>query len=294
MEDQQRDNGPPDAPANGLARRLAKYGTQYAHRSARKSYQYCKEAPAKLCGAIGKRWARLTSGLQADRKLELVFTCVIAGSTLLYATVASWQLCVLTEQTKATQTAAAAALASAEVAQRQMELSERPWLSLDARLTIPLSFDAEHGGASLTVQFLLTNVGHSPAANAWIPASVILEGNPIEEQEKLCGPYREKKERWPLGYTIFPGQTMPQPIGLTIEQKDIDAALARGGGFLFPSIIGCVDYGFEFSTGHHQTGFIFHLLVPSDRPGIMLGIKPAPSVPEAQLAWSPIGAGDAN
>jgi hypothetical protein len=39
--------------------------------------------------------------------------------------------------------------------------------------------------------------------------------------------------------------------------------------FVLPYIIGCVDYGFPFSPGHHQTAFIYQLakIVPGRPPG---------------------------
>lgn len=171
---------------------------------------------------------------------------------------------------------AVSAATQALTAQREYELSERPWVYADVMLAKPLTYDVN--GASITVRFILRNVGHSPAASTLINMAAYPQGapsrasDPILEQKKLCDPMRlYPPDPHAGGFTLFPNQTPPtEDMTVTISRKEISDTqvaeikrwrLAKPLNFLAPIIVGCIDYRFEFSPNtHHQTGFIFNLL----------------------------------
>jgi hypothetical protein len=56
-------------------------------------------------------------------------------------------------------------------------------------------------------------------------------------------------------YTIFPDDTIVQDITMTIGTDDLKK-LTEKIDFIFPFIIGAIDYGSLFDTLHHNTGFV--------------------------------------
>ncbi len=215
----------------------------------------------------GEFWRRQ---LRIAKCLNLI-TAVAAGITAVAAAAAVFTLVYLYRTLKATESAAnaannqaQAALIAAGTAQKQLELSERPWVSADVSLAGPLIYKIvagpriyEFSGAQISLRIVLKNTGNSPA----VAVSVQLAAYPnyrddaLEQQHQLCDPLR--RYAFNSGPTIFPGQTMKEVYSLTLSLKDIEKA-TRGSNapFIDPMIIGCVDYGFEFKPEHHQTGFI--------------------------------------
>lgn len=202
----------------------------------------------------------------------------------------------------AAKTQAEAASHTASVAEHQLELSERPWVTADAGIVSPFTFDIH--GAHITLQFILKNTGHSPAVGIWIETTFFILGqghaNPITEQKKVCDLIQQRSpDPRSIGYTLFPGDQIIEKITFNLNaaeiqkfEKDFHAP------FIAPTVAGCVDYKFEFSRGHHQTGFIYDVsrIVPAN-PLIFLGINTKHgNIPPAELRLirNFIGGGYAN
>jgi hypothetical protein len=168
-------------------------------------------------------------------------------------------------------------------AQQELELSKRPWVFADIMLAKDLTYNVN--GANITLRFVLHNIGNSPAAATWVNLvafDMMFEGksSPIDEQRKLCDPMRTyKPDPHAVGFTIFPGQIIQQDISTSISGKEINevnAAILRlikkpisnFRSRLYPMIVGCIDYQFEFAPGHHQTPFMYQLVViKPEQPG---------------------------
>ncbi|MFI5394824.1 MAG: hypothetical protein ACHQ9S_04755 [Candidatus Binatia bacterium] len=165
--------------------------------------------------------------------------------------------------------------------QDQLIQSERPWVSVKVSIQKPFTFDPE--GGTIGLHFLLKNTGHSPAINTNIAAKIIfLWGNVLffEEHAALCDKLRQNVRTqvgMGIGYTIFPDEEISEDRLLSWDRKEVDAAvlhLKELPPFVLPALIGCVDYGFQFAQGHHQTAFMFHLMIPDRAIGAPAGIEP--------------------
>lgn len=161
-------------------------------------------------------------------------------------------------QAVATREAADAAKTGAYAATSQLELSQRPWVTISTATSNEVTYDAD-GIGSMKMLFSLSNIGNSPAVIALAFAEAYRVGpgedklkNPWIAQQALCASLANRGPNTG-GYTIFPNETVQQaPVLITIKP------LAGS----FAVIVGCVDYKFAFAEGHHHTGFVFNLLPP--------------------------------
>jgi hypothetical protein len=62
-----------------------------------------------------------------------------------------------------------AAEATSKIAAQQLEVADRPWVSIDMNLVGPLTFD--ENGANVKTLMTMKNSGHSPATGLWSKAN---------------------------------------------------------------------------------------------------------------------------
>lgn len=173
-----------------------------------------------------------------------------------------------------------AALQSLDTARRQMELSERPWVTAEVALTRPIAFIegyARDGGVEVTVK----NVGHSVATDVLVAAEVMLYPDLTKDLWPHPGPREIEMRRkrlcemsgWGVGGSvIFPEQqeviTPQARIFMTdsVEERAFDLP-SESGKFVYPLLIGCVSYRSTFLMKRHVTGFIYTMSSPAHREG---------------------------
>ena len=101
---------------------------------------------------------------------------------------------------RATQQVSSAAKSTAEATARQLELSQRPWISIDTSIGSPLTFTSE-GAAQVSVKFVIRNVGGTPAKGLSVDPELSIasqgEQDPVMERSKVC----ERIEREKRGET---------------------------------------------------------------------------------------------
>lgn len=131
---------------------------------------------------------------------------------------------------------AQAAQSTANTAAKQMELTERPWMSVQLSPDGPLIFD--NTGAHLTVVLASKNSGNSPAIRVraeveWFP-HFLRNPDPTKKLMEACkrvesnaaisiSPEEIAKGRNFLSETDFPGNREPQRWALNMSQSDIEA-----------------------------------------------------------------------
>jgi hypothetical protein len=166
------------------------------------------------------------------------------GAAFIYATIS---LLIWSQMRKQTVTIA-----------KQFDQGMRPWVK--AELTPgPITFDEM--GAKISVTIKLTNVGHSPALNTYVPRPKIFNqaaiANPHLIQTELCAPY-EKPDPLndSLGQIIFAGDAVLAPSfgDLRIESKDDTVR---------PWVVGCVSYKIGYSGQFGQTDFYYYFQTQS-------------------------------
>ncbi len=182
-------------------------------------------------------------------------------STLILA-VATVALCLITlfntlKQSKDMKKTIDIAQKSNELNSKIFLSTERPWISVQVLIGGPITYDVN--GLNVSLIFRLQNVGRTPAKNVGINFSLIAldkydNERPNRVQKELC----EQAEKIPAllqpVYTLFPGETIDQPMTTNIGMGEVKSLIERDK-FISPMILGCVNYEFTFESGCHQTGF---------------------------------------
>jgi len=171
--------------------------------------------------------------------------------------------------------------AQTRISQQQMEISERPWLSVRAEIDSPLVFNEPmpipgvptawiHGetAAAITIKFTIINKGHSPAEGIQVMPEIFPESSTHQsklEQERTCGKdYTIAPLNFPVGEVVFHDDPpLEEHIGLTVSKSDMDAAVREfrkrfndlvpgTGDKMRPSVsfflVGCVNYQSNFTN----------------------------------------------
>jgi hypothetical protein len=192
------------------------------------------------------------------------------------------QLKILQQQAETAQVAADAARKQSITSEKQLEAADRPWISVDVSITSALTYDSS--GAHVEFAFVPKNVGRSPAQNIYIdprltPATM---GDDLSEiQRHICEADAKQNKNAMLMYILFPGEHYTQRIGMGISAADLYAYTHRTDfeRSLGPddiaaiALVGCVDYTYESSPRHHQTGFAFDVIM-KDRRLVLKSLTP--------------------
>jgi hypothetical protein len=166
-----------------------------------------------------------------------------------------------------------------ETAQKQLEQSDRAWLTMDISADSQFEF-TKSGEATITVRPHIKNIGKSVATGVIFDAKLFLQDpengtkffhEPIDQQTEMC----EKIARTPLisggeansmALVIFPNDTNQElGHGFTIPRAEIEKRKkpvklkSEDAALIFPVLVGCVDYQYATATQHHQTRFVYLL-----------------------------------
>ena len=158
-------------------------------------------------------------------------------------------------------------------AKKQFEAMDRPWVVMDIS---DISFNGAvvySNGLNVPLIFSPKNIGRSPAQNIWIEPKIVpgfMDTDVRDAQKKLCETAEKHDEL--LRSFLVPGGNYRQPIGLSMSASDNDSIMPvrndRPDPLINAILIGCIDYTYESSDRHHQTGFAYDLvskegLIPS-------------------------------
>jgi hypothetical protein len=189
------------------------------------------------------------------------------------------------QQTFSVRKSADAAESAARTAQDTLIASERPWITVQADIVGPLTFDAN--GAHLPIRYRLKNIGHSPAVNVWGDQILYMPIDPQRdtnsERSRLCS--ETEKRSLTMGQAIFPTQDLVGTIVTSAGNEDIRNS-TRFIRFLNPAIIVCVAYRSTLDANSwHHTGMIYELF-RTDGNGLTFAITPGITVPANRLNLS--------
>lgn len=199
---------------------------------------------------------------------------------------------------RATQQASSAAKSTAEATARQLELSQRPWISIDASIQSPLTFTAE-GAARVSVKFVIRNMGSTPAKALSVEPKLSIashgEHDPVMERSKVCEENRMRESG--SDGTLFPKGELTKSVTFLADAWDIVKETSRTGSFS-PVVIVCASYRSTFDdSARYTTGVIYFLRrIDPGHPGAYLRMKDRVEVPREllMLEYDPIGAIAAN
>ena len=229
---------------------------------------------------------------------------------LLLALAAFLTLLVLYGTLKITRESADATRKSVETAARQLELSERPWISASFQ-SADLSFK-EKGGACLAFTTVrLNNVGNSVALDvrrrtkligaAYMPELIKMTRNLIERESDICADAASKPS-W-RGEMLFPHEERAEgrgDCGAYISQAEIDAALKDDPhrGTIHLVLLTCVEYQFSFPAAQqhekqglqnvwHKTMMSFLIVKAADQSTARANLNPETQHQDVTLEhWS--------
>jgi hypothetical protein len=162
--------------------------------------------------------------------------------------------------TDAATKAAGAANSAADTAAAQLEMTDRPWVTIDVVITGPLTY-SDKEGVFMSFLFIPKNIGRSPAQNVLI-SPMLIPAFPFDdirkEQNGIC---KNVGESGFSTYVLFPNEPFSESFRIEESPESIVKRWGKqpqGWGLPDPmpvTLVGCVDYTYETSRVHHQTGF---------------------------------------
>ena len=161
------------------------------------------------------------------------------------------------KQTGSSQVSASAARSAANTAANSLELSERPWISVDVAISGPVVVSGRRLTMSVATQ--TRNIGHSVAVHVVMRSNIApgtIAGGILKEQDRLCRATRFlSATSGNTEDTVFPDK---QGTGWNM-QYSINEFFGPSGtkNIVVPYIVGCVDYQANFAARHYQTGFVY-------------------------------------
>lgn len=166
--------------------------------------------------------------------------------------------------------ATAARIQAATDARTAIEVAERPWVALEARVGGPFTFLAKapegyvsRGGAVFPVVVTLSNSGHSPASGLHLRSELIapMVWDPLKERERLCNEAKQQESQNPRIYydVLFPGTKMERELSLTIDMDQVSSTAKQSGGVIGPYVVMCLAYRPAYSDRIHRTALVLAL-----------------------------------
>lgn len=166
---------------------------------------------------------------------------------------------------------------SVVIALNEMEISERPWVSLENfSMDSPLTFDST--GAHVTISYDIKNTGHSPAIRGFWQQELFLQfeevPSPVRKRADACkdAASRSTKIADPrISETWFPGDSIRREVEEAISTGDIAKAvqvqklapksqeIVADSNYLYPELVVCLAYRAAFTNTQYHTGYILML-----------------------------------
>jgi hypothetical protein len=174
-------------------------------------------------------------------------------------------------------------LTSAETAQKQLALSERAWVSVQASMFGSIWPDAN--GLNFPLRFVMINHGPSVALRVRLKVKIYVQEpnqDPLKDEVDTCNKIPAFVET-----PFFPTESRTEQANWGFGNDQIDK-VRRGrpsylqrGMFLNPWLIGCVAYTYLLAEPKdHATGFSFNIEASHpEHPGFAFAIDPTQTTP---------------
>lgn len=227
-----------------------------------------EQLPPPLPVPVDRETREINRDVRDQHRFRIEMIC--AGISILgvFITVATL---LLTRQTAST------ANRSAITAARQLELSERPWISVE-NVRVPSGLVIQKGAVLTIVAMDIKNIGHTPAIGVNAYLQLHPSGGQVEIiVKRLC----EGNSSGPdgLGETIFPDKAGAPNISYPINLSKADLATfwSLPAEHHMLAVAGCVHYRSSISQTEYYTGFLYNLIV-MPQPTEPTGAIPASSI----------------
>jgi hypothetical protein len=172
------------------------------------------------------------------------------------------QLELLGKEVEASKDAAVAAKRAADTAAGELELSERPWISVESvRIPDDQSLIVGNKVIMTTVAVAIRNIGRSPATNVSVRVQLTMGGTgSFEDTVRGVCENAVGDNRTPFGQTIFQDKAgTPIEYPITLPPNEVAAYWKQPAGSF--SVFGCAGYRSSFSRKSYYTAFIYAILL---------------------------------
>lgn len=202
---------------------------------------------------------------------------------------------------------------AATVAQRELDLTNRPWIKITHRIVQPLTFNVDRNlgpTAVMTLEDKIENVGPGVALNVlhWediIP--VYTDRGQMVIGPKAYAPAHARQDQWcnanrkpqgpNVGNIIFPHSDPLMAYSMVgVTMKQVEAATIKDSSTINGKVafvlVGCVTYRSPVQpkgSPNHETKFFYELGVPMDDGAWMPYIYPRGAAPQLQIIGFPFG-----
>jgi hypothetical protein len=159
----------------------------------------------------------------------------------------------------------------AEIALKQFEITDRPWIKFKAFFTGGIFFH-ENGQLSTEFRFIVRNVGRSVAVNTTIRARLVIpefnavftDEQVLKRQLEVCAgmdmPQQippEVLKRLLLSYVVFPNEDYTINHGFSASAEEVKRGDRGGLGLYELYLVGCVSYQIAGHAARHHTHFAY-------------------------------------
>jgi hypothetical protein len=205
---------------------------------------------------------------------------LLAAATVVIAIFTVVLVSVSNRQAGLMESAIAAAHDANEISLKHMIADQRAWLTVgDLEVTQDIVFSAAQGGAVLFVSVKITNIGKTPALNAYTYMDIIFDYfSAPEAVAKMAQSARDTKAN--STRVVLPGDFYKREWALDLPTPD-------KGTHIHPIVIGCTSYSIVPDGTLHQTGFVFGLFEKDQATGrfkFPLQVN-VPRIPKETIGW---------
>lgn len=152
----------------------------------------------------------------------------------------------------------------AAIMRNQFEITDRPWLSVEAVSDSPLKFNEKE--AYFAVTYRVKNIGRSVATKVQVFSQAYVQRfggtdssfytEPVKRQRATCE--NVTKEMGTEGRpTIFPNDSRNFNWSFNVPRQEMEANRMENTRSVLITLCGCVEYTFGNESAYHQTGFIY-------------------------------------
>jgi hypothetical protein len=239
--------------------------------------QYYRRHKKPIASLFCGIWRILTYDFVRDNSVIALFTALIFFGAVVYSYFAYLQWQAIEESNRVAQTAANAARRATDITASELELSQRPWISVSFSAVSPLVIDAQ--GLRVSMQTTIDNVGHSPAVkgaeSTKLYTSFLLRPDPWKMRDESC---REAEmmsngvlanTKVGLTQTWFPGNQPPRIAMYSISRAEIMKGMVQRNEFglgetpppwYAVDIAYCVAYYSSFGNKQYHTGYLLQIV----------------------------------
>jgi hypothetical protein len=135
-----------------------------------------------------------------------------------------------------------AASTAADIAERTLTFTARPWIDVEIELTGPLTFNARE--CSVPIRITFKNIGNSPATSVGFDCNLYPTGIEANDREVKLLEILKRIRPQKAGKTLFPASVVDEEITVSFTREAMEKSKSENAiDLVLPTILVCVYYG---------------------------------------------------